>query len=607
MRRPRPPLAAVVTLASAAAAACLLAGLPPARAHGPRATRVKSGAWLWNCDGAAYIGGHPHGYYTHQCLRDIYESPPAALRGAFHVFPWAQVEPADGTFDWAQVDANLTAMARAGVQVAPTVWIHKGSSISGMVPTPDWLFKVSPGVPYQHTKGKGPVLMAPNYLDPTFQERFTRLIRAFAQHLDTLPSDVKANIWAVEASLGITGDSRPWKGEPVHAEQQISQDQWIAYNHKLTRIYVDAFQPTGIPVIANVENPGFTDGQGLGQSAWFLNMSESRGMKGAAVKQGTVSHGYNLNGEADLYHAEGRPVMLTPRPDGSYARSRGELALEPDPGLPGSYGNWEYSPAWSLQANAEWALTYGLDTWNLYAGWFLNESFAETLAFFNRHAGHKDPATAPAAFISFRDSLDTDNTVRWPVTKYGPVDDPRDPDRKANTQRMSKIAQDFAAFGAKLEDPDEAADKRSVIQKKGNHLADVCWHCWPTNYGRYLTQQNPYKSSVGWWQQGPRDQPYGRFARGLHHATQKAKITVSVSASVSIKNATAAVVYLDRGHKAWTLGLNGAAQLSEKCHGTGRWVRVTAPLGHVKAGDELTLWSPDKLDVAFSLLEVYKE
>lgn len=509
-------------------------------------------------------------------------------------------------FDWAQVDANLTAMARAGVQVAPSIWIHKGSGISGMVPTPDWLFAVSPGVPYTHAKGKGPVLMAPDYLDPVFQQRFTRLIRAFAQHLDALPSDVKDNIWAVESALGITGDSRPWKGVPVHANQSISQARWVQYNRRFTGVYVDAFQPTGIPVIANMENPGFADGLGLGQSAWFINMSESRGMKGAAVKQGTVSHGYNLNGEYDIYKTEGRPLMLTPRPDGSYARSRGELALEPDPGLPGAYGNWVYSPAWSLQANAEWALTYGLDTWNLYAGWFLNETFADTLTFFNRHAGHKDPATAPAAFISFRDSLNTDNTKRWPVNTYGPVDDPRDPDRKANTQRMSKIAKDFAKFGAKLDDPAEAADKRSVIQKKGNHLADVCWRCWPTNYGRYLTQKNPYKTSVGWWQQGPRDQPYGRFARGLHHATQKTKMTVSVT-GVSITNATAAVVYLDRGHKRWSLGLNGAARLTTKCQGTGRWVRVTAHLGHVKAGDELTLWSPDKADAVFSLLEVYRE
>ena len=59
--------------------------------------------------------------------------------------------------------------------------------------------------------------------------------------------------------------------------------------------------------------------------------------------------------------------------------------------------------------------------------------------------------------------------------------------------------------------------------------------------------------------------------------------------------------------KRTVFGLNGAARLTAKCHRTGRWVRVTAPLGHVKGGDELTLWSPDQLDVVCSLLEAYTE
>ena len=34
---------------------------------------------------------------------------------------------------------------------------------------------------------------------------------------------------------------------------------------------------------------------------------------------------------------------------------------------------------------------------------------------------------------------------------------------------------------------------------------------------------------------------------------------------------------------------------------------TAGPLGHVKDGDELTLWSPDQLDVVCSLLEAYTE
>ena len=104
------------------------------------------------------------------------------------------------------------------------------------------------------------------------------------------------------------------------------------------------------------------------------------------IKQGIVSHGYQLNGELDLWQD-----WKTRGLDKAF--SRGELAVEPNP-LNGTCegneglrfvtpfvaaravpigvsfrtqrpncctdGNWAYSPAWSLQANAEWALTWGL-------------------------------------------------------------------------------------------------------------------------------------------------------------------------------------------------------------------------------------------------------
>ena len=79
----------------------------------------------------------------------------------------------------------------------------------------------------------------------------------------------------------------------------------------------------------------------------------SKGMRGAAVKEGKISHWYQGNGDRALFEAES-PLMLRPQPDGSYARSRGELAVEPDPDLSkGTYGNWAHSPWWSLQALAE--------------------------------------------------------------------------------------------------------------------------------------------------------------------------------------------------------------------------------------------------------------
>ena len=57
--------------------------------------------------------------------------------------------------------------------------------------------------------------------------------------------------------------------------------------------------------------------------------------------------------------------------------------------------------------------TYGISAWNLYAGFLSNETFRETLQFVNRHKA-MNASTSPAAFISFRDSLNTENVERWP-------------------------------------------------------------------------------------------------------------------------------------------------------------------------------------------------
>mmetsp|Transcript_123100 Transcript_123100/g.298927 ORF Transcript_123100/g.298927 Transcript_123100/m.298927 type:complete len:615 (+) Transcript_123100:41-1885(+) len=589
-RGPLRALAAAALLAFTAAAA------PSEATANPHA--IKPGIWTWACGGAAYEGSHHVGHYSAICDEEVHVSRPAVLQGAFQVFEWAQLEPADGVFDWTWLDDNLTTMADAGVQANPAIWIHRGGSIHGYKPTPDWLLKESPGVEYRHSPDDKSVFVAPNYLDPVFQQKFTRLIQKVAAHLATLPKRVTDNIWGVHSAMGITGDSRPWKGRPLNSSQIISGPEWVQYCRKFAGIYVDAFLPTGIPVVANLENPAYEQAD----SGWFLNMALKKGMVGAGIKQGIPTHGYALNGEQDLYDSEAVPLLHTPLSDGSYAPARGELALEPDP-MPGTYGNWVESPWWSLQANAEWVLTYGVSAWNLYAGFISNSTFEDTLTFFNRHAGHMDPSTSPAAFISFRDSLNTEDTSRWPQSKYGKVSDAPFPDGPANTKRMESIVADFKDFGARLEDATQAASPHSVIQKKGNYLNDVCWKCFSGNYGRFIEQAHPISTSVGWWRLGPKTQGYGRFARGLHHASGRTTITLQLHKDFSLSNGTARVVYYDAGHGQWSLSYNGNVMGTISKHGDEEWKVAKVPIGKIAAG-EIKLSSPDGKDTAFSLLEV---
>ena len=99
-----------------------------------------------------------------------------------------------------------------------------------------------------------------------------------------------------------------------------------------------------------------------------------------------------------------------------------------------------------------------------------------------------------------------------------------------------------------------------------------------------------------------------RSAHGLQHATNRNMITMRMHDGLHVRNATVRVVYLDRNvHGIWSLGVNGKTVLTVTCKGTGRWVAAEARIDVVDGGDVLTIWSPDRKDSVFSLLEVYSQ
>ena len=249
-----------------------------------------------------------------------------------------------------------------------------------------------------------------------------------------------------------------------------------------------------------------------------------------------------------------------------------------------------------------------LDVLNLYAGWLGNTSFVPTMEFFNRHAGRKDPATAKAAFLSFRDSLDTADTLRFPVAQFGPVDDPENPTQFANGERMMKIVETFSDHGARLGQLRDASSKNSVHQKKANELIDVL---------AAPRRQLPAASSSTrpvkhrWWQLGPVNESFGRFARGLEHATGKPRHTeLDHNFAVAAEGQTALVhlVFYDQGLGRWALGYGGKHVLvvrKQDMRGGKAWrsasVNVTL---QTAVPPQLTLSSLDAEDDIFSMIEV---
>ena len=163
----------------------------------------------------------------------------------------------------------------------------------------------------------------------------------------------------------------------------------------------------------------------------------------------------------------------------------------------------------------------------------------------------------------------------------------------------------FKQYGAKLESAKEASDPRSIVQKKGMHLNDVCWNCWPGNYFRYIKQIDPTETSVGWWRVGPKQQGYGRFARGLEHATGRKLITLQLDPKFKTMNATATVVYFNAGRGSWSIAYNGETKGTIVKTSTDSWITTAKiPLGSISGNGKITLFSPDQKDSIFSLLEI---
>lgn len=95
----------------------------------------------------------------------------------------------------------------------------------------------------------------------------------------------------------------------------ITDPEWTKYTRLMSRVYCAAFTSVDIRILFNLENPGVD----AHDDPWILEQCP-----GALIKQGIVSHGYQLNGELDLYN-NWYALGL----DKAY--SRGELAVEPDP------------------------------------------------------------------------------------------------------------------------------------------------------------------------------------------------------------------------------------------------------------------------------------
>jgi hypothetical protein len=187
----------------------------------------RSGIWGYFCfsDTASISGASPPSYYPSRCWEEQSVKAAPAMQGTLMMIKWRHVQPSPGVYDWSALDANITKAVALNLQLVLAVEVCKADPADEA--TPDWLYDSVPGVNFTHTP-KGTIVpvnttnphRCPYYLDGNFQTIFGKLISALAVHIASLPE--KDMIVGVQDMEGITGDDRPWNGNPIEPRYFIT-------------------------------------------------------------------------------------------------------------------------------------------------------------------------------------------------------------------------------------------------------------------------------------------------------------------------------------------------------------------------------------------------
>lgn len=178
----------------------------------------------------------------------------------------------------------------------------------------------------------------------------------------------------------------------------------------------------------------------------------------------------------------------------------------------------------------------------------------------------------------------------------------------------------LAAQGCLLEDVSAAVKPETMQQRRSNAINDVGPDILRSDYGMFM-RQTDVSSSIGWFNQGPDDQIYGRFARGFAQP-QSPTATIGLELDKGLwgglpmsssRQLTIRVAWLSRAAGTFTIGydsLDGNSRtLAITYPNSDRWRevcwRVTdGRFGQSPSGNDVWLQNSDGVGEIFDSVEV---
>ena len=138
-------------------------------------------------------------------------------------FAWADVEPAEGAYNWKLIDDVIAAWKPRGAAVAMRVMTCSAHS-AGYYTSPKWLFDAGcKGFEYRNKKndpcagGKDIPRIEPDYEDPLFLEKHGTFLKALGERYDGQPGVEFLDI----GSYGVWGEWHTPHPAPVAVRKQI--------------------------------------------------------------------------------------------------------------------------------------------------------------------------------------------------------------------------------------------------------------------------------------------------------------------------------------------------------------------------------------------------
>lgn len=535
------------------------------------------------------------GVYTWGNPKEVTRQSHPLVKGFPLVLRWSAIEPEPGVFRFEKEIGEMLQRAEAnGFYTFLMVWVAPNA--------PRWLY--DKGVPEVHMTptidpfGKPRNGTFQYYLDEDYIRYYHRMLEAFCHYVRDLPGAQRERILFIQSAEGSTGDGWGYKGDPLDPQYAINDEQWGVFRIKawevMKRALTDASGKMVAPLLVNY------DSNREDQYKWVLENLPAIGLK-----NGMFSHGYHIS-ETRTRLRNWRVFASSVRAEGKEFFSRGE-----QDGEYRIYGWSTQNIAQGLYWSGIFAIHCGLDMWNVPTEACEGREHKEAIEFFNKYAGHYDAASSPAAFCALRKGLDAADTEAYPEEIYGKA-------ARNNIDRYLKIAEAFRPFGAMQGDPPKAIGGGMVNRKAEDHN-DVGWEIADGNFERFLSQIDPETTSLGWWQKGPKQSIYSRFARSTDGKNGKRMLAfdlddafLGAARAVEVK-----IVWLDEGTAEWKLGYNAPGNpqktaLTVQNTGSGEWKERTVslpdflPRNQGPSGADLYFECRDEGDLILHLVEITK-